>query len=446
PTIGARRPPAARLRSWTGSATPTGTGWPRSTSCCSTICGPRASSASTRRGAGASSHLGHDLDGEQFRAFWGMVVAARGVAQAAIHPGQRVLLGPAGVLTAGGQPSGRHAGHDERRSPVGVHRHAEHLAGAERDADVPFGREVQAVLAPRARVAQYPHRPEVDDLAAALVGDRAQVHVVRGDPPAQHPDHRKGERVEAGEDQHAAARRPQAGHARVELGRQRVHLGAAQEVVSASGDTDHVGGHGDRRLDLLGDYVPHQIAADREVRVTEAGNLGGQCHGDAVGPADRLSVRAEVVEPFGKAVTEGYERGDVVLRHTPMMPKPRRDTGSMRTTLAGVAALVIGATLTAAGCGGSAGGSTGPTPTAKTIGPSSTAAGHPVAAWPVYGGDNSHTDVASAALAGQPRIAWRTTLDGAVYGQPLLVGNLVIVATENDSLYGLEGASGRVVW
>ena len=37
-------------------------------------------------------------------------------------------------------------------------------------------------------------------------------------------------------------------------------------------------------------------------------------------------------------------------------------------------------------------------------------------------------------------------LDGAVYGQPLLVGNLVIAATENDSVYGLDQATGKVAW
>lgn len=120
----------------------------------------------------------------------------------------------------------------------------------------------------------------------------------------------------------------------------------------------------------------------------------------------------------------------------------------MRTTLAGVAALAIGAMLTATSCGSSAGpSSSGPTPAAKTIGPGpGTGNGHPAAAWPVYGGNNAHTDVASAAPAGQPRIAWRAGLDGAVFGQPLLVGNLVIAATENDSLYGVEAVSGRVVW
>ena len=51
---------------------------------------------------------------------------------------------------------------------------------------------------------------------------------------------------------------------------------------------------------------------------------------------------------------------------------------------------------------------------------------------------------------GRPRwpasIAWRARLDGAVYGQPLLVGNLVIAATENDSLYALAQSTGRLVW
>jgi len=37
-------------------------------------------------------------------------------------------------------------------------------------------------------------------------------------------------------------------------------------------------------------------------------------------------------------------------------------------------------------------------------------------------------------------------LDGAVYGQPLLVGDLVIAATENDSVYGLDQATGKVAW
>jgi outer membrane protein assembly factor BamB len=43
-------------------------------------------------------------------------------------------------------------------------------------------------------------------------------------------------------------------------------------------------------------------------------------------------------------------------------------------------------------------------------------------------------------------VAWRARLDGAVYGQPLLIGNLVVVATENDSVYALDSATGGVAW
>jgi len=50
------------------------------------------------------------------------------------------------------------------------------------------------------------------------------------------------------------------------------------------------------------------------------------------------------------------------------------------------------------------------------------------------------------APAGSPRVSWRADLDGAVYGQPLLVGTLVIAATENDSIYALDASTGKVVW
>jgi hypothetical protein len=42
--------------------------------------------------------------------------------------------------------------------------------------------------------------------------------------------------------------------------------------------------------------------------------------------------------------------------------------------------------------------------------------------------------------------AWSRRLDGAVYGQPLVVGSLVLVATENDTVFGLERTTGAVRW
>ena len=66
--------------------------------------------------------------------------------------------------------------------------------------------------------------------------------------------------------------------------------------------------------------------------------------------------------------------------------------------------------------------------------------------WPNYHRDPAHTGFAEAPPAGQLSIAWTRRLDGAVYGQPLVIGGLVIAATEGDSIYGLDRATGRVRW
>ncbi|MFC6594010.1 PQQ-binding-like beta-propeller repeat protein [Kitasatospora paranensis] len=67
--------------------------------------------------------------------------------------------------------------------------------------------------------------------------------------------------------------------------------------------------------------------------------------------------------------------------------------------------------------------------------------------WPTYHRNALRTGVApGAAPVGPPRTAWTVRLDGAVYGQPLVVGGRVLAATENATLYGLDAASGRVLW
>jgi outer membrane protein assembly factor BamB len=117
-------------------------------------------------------------------------------------------------------------------------------------------------------------------------------------------------------------------------------------------------------------------------------------------------------------------------------------------TALALAGAVLAAVLGSAGCSGSPGGGgpTSPAPPARTLAPTS-GGSHPDATWPAYGRDAARSGVApGTAPAGPPGIAWRARLDGAVYGQPLLVGSLVIAATENDSLYALDQASGHVVW
>jgi outer membrane protein assembly factor BamB len=83
-------------------------------------------------------------------------------------------------------------------------------------------------------------------------------------------------------------------------------------------------------------------------------------------------------------------------------------------------------------------------PTTNTIGHSATpAAGD----WPTYHRDNARTgaapELAPLATLG---VAWHAALDGAVYGQPLVVGNRILAATEHDTIYALDPATGAVRW
>jgi outer membrane protein assembly factor BamB len=67
--------------------------------------------------------------------------------------------------------------------------------------------------------------------------------------------------------------------------------------------------------------------------------------------------------------------------------------------------------------------------------------------WPTYHGDNQRTGVSTSDPLQQPlREAWSAGLDGAVYAQPLVIGDAVVVATENNSVYALDAASGEIRW
>src|SRR5579875_2399024 len=86
---------------------------------------------------------------------------------------------------------------------------------------------------------------------------------------------------------------------------------------------------------------------------------------------------------------------------------------------------------------------------ARTLpaGSSASQAAHPAAAWPAFGGGMQRTGAAAGLpAAGKLSVAWQSRLDGAVYGQPLVVGGLVIAATENDSVYALDETTGRIAW
>jgi outer membrane protein assembly factor BamB len=87
--------------------------------------------------------------------------------------------------------------------------------------------------------------------------------------------------------------------------------------------------------------------------------------------------------------------------------------------------------------GGTAFGSTAPT------------AGQPAGlSWTVYHGDPSGTGVTTAISSvdvGSP--AWTSpSLDGALYGEPLVSDGQVFVATENDTVFALSGTNGTIDW
>jgi polyvinyl alcohol dehydrogenase (cytochrome) len=78
------------------------------------------------------------------------------------------------------------------------------------------------------------------------------------------------------------------------------------------------------------------------------------------------------------------------------------------------------------------------------VSPSSGAA---EADWTTYHRDNQRTGVAAGlAPLGTLSRAWEAKLDGAVYGQPLVVGDRVFAGTENNTVYALDAANGQVAW
>jgi hypothetical protein len=112
-------------------------------------------------------------------------------------------------------------------------------------------------------------------------------------------------------------------------------------------------------------------------------------------------------------------------------------------------ALLVGAL--AAGCAGTsspASASREPAPDA-TSAAALAATGNPTSTWSTYHRTNSRAgDAGSGApwLTGTLRVHWSKKLDGAVYGQPVLVGKSTVAATENNTVYALNVSTGGVIW
>ena len=119
--------------------------------------------------------------------------------------------------------------------------------------------------------------------------------------------------------------------------------------------------------------------------------------------------------------------------------------------------LVVGLLVASAGaCDGSSAGGRTSSATARptgaagtpTISPGTLAA-RPLADtdWPTYHRTNARDgNATNLAALSELSVDWRARLDGAVYGQPLVVGDRIFAATEHDTVYALDSGTGRVLW
>jgi outer membrane protein assembly factor BamB len=111
-------------------------------------------------------------------------------------------------------------------------------------------------------------------------------------------------------------------------------------------------------------------------------------------------------------------------------------------------ALALAATLLAA-CGAAPTPAAAPPRPSTVITPAAPATPLPAGAdidWTTYHHDNARTGAGTVEPPGTLTTAWRAALDGAVFGQPLVVGDTVLAATEKDTVYGLNATTGAVLW
>jgi outer membrane protein assembly factor BamB len=102
----------------------------------------------------------------------------------------------------------------------------------------------------------------------------------------------------------------------------------------------------------------------------------------------------------------------------------------------------------AAGCA-SAAPAHKPSPPASSTSPAAAGSARPgpAADWPTYHQNELRTGLAAGLpRAGRLAVAWTRSLGGEVAGQPLIIGNTVVAATEADTVYGLDRSTGRVRW
>ena len=105
-----------------------------------------------------------------------------------------------------------------------------------------------------------------------------------------------------------------------------------------------------------------------------------------------------------------------------------------------IAALVAGLLLAACGHSGEDAAHT-PTPPAHPYRSTTD-----LADWPTYHHTPDRAGHVAIGPSGKLQVGWSKHLEGAVYGEPLVIGDLLVVATEQNQVYGLDARTGRVEW
>lgn len=92
-------------------------------------------------------------------------------------------------------------------------------------------------------------------------------------------------------------------------------------------------------------------------------------------------------------------------------------------------------------------------PRTRTASPATTAVSHTpktasdaLSGWSQYHRGPARSGHLTTAPTDPLHKKWAANLDGAVYGEPLVVGSTLIVATEEDDVYGLNALTGKQLW
>jgi outer membrane protein assembly factor BamB len=133
------------------------------------------------------------------------------------------------------------------------------------------------------------------------------------------------------------------------------------------------------------------------------------------------------------------------------MTEGRSDKRSRRLAAGcvGVALAVVAAGCSTASATGTPATTEPSSTSAPTIVPSTKPAPRALGALTTYGYGNARSDRDTvdptiAKLSSAPK--WDDSLDGAVYGQPLVYNAAVYVGTENDTIYAIKAKTGKVLW